>query len=1050
MNCRKNVKSLGAAEKAALVQAFLDLKNPSKAPSQVPAAQARGATSRYDDYVWLHTIVDTGAHRRPGFLAWHRKYIELLEKDLQTVSGNATLALPYWDWADAASNPFTTDLLGGEGDGADNRVTTGAFAYAEGNWTLNVPPEDAASVQPYLQRDSPFTPNSGVAVLPTPQQVLDMLAVTPQDMTPWDDSPSTNGFRNQLEGWFGAPPVRFHNAGHVYVGGSMLPDSSPNDPVFFLHHANVDRLWAVWQQKHAPALGQIAPYVPGAGESASLAGHRLGDNMAVFGAFFGANYIVDSVLDHKAGGYMYDTDIPSVTLDTPSVDFGNVPAGATTYHAVRFRVETARQVRFHITGGPSGNFSQTPVTTFTAEPVCGEPFVYGYVFVAYTAPNVGGPPDSSSVTIEAYITDTQGYYVPNPGDDLSLLTVTVDLLATPVPVQKTAVALVLDRSGSMADTATTSSTGTHTTKAGLLKDAVSVFAALMRPEDGVGVVGYDDLVDRLLDVAKMGPYSPVAAGSGRAGIDSILAGVSLDPRGLTGIGAAILEANDVLADGQAAASALSPPDPYDVLAMVVMTDGNENQSPTIDNVSGSISANTFAVGLGTAGNVSEVALEMITKNNNGDLLITGDMSSAVQEFFLTKLFIQVLAGVTNQDIILDPRANLLLSSKHRMPFDVTDADIEIDVIGLSHYPALLDFALETPDGTIIQRADAVSAVNITYVEDRRTAFYRIKLPALPADAQGSHAGRWHALMRFDEKRLKELLEKEKRSDIIEFLRSKRQSLAYQLIVQTRSNLHMSASVQQSHHEPGATLEFRAALVEYNQPVDHRAQVRGELTRPDGSVTTLSFAEYEPGRFRASTVASVVGVYTTRIIASGRTLFGRAFTREQLISAAVHLGADSPRGPSDGGTGGSFDERLCKLLECIMNKAIQPEFAVRLNELGINLDALRVCIKEYCAAKERTAMREPGAPAGERTTKGSPIAPSATDRALFERLDKIENLFSRMAFDRESESTALAMAQMPESKGEVASAADQAIVHIPSEGFYTTPMAGASKRSSKKK
>lgn len=30
----------------------------------------------------------------------------------------------------------------------------------------------------------------------------------------------------------------------------MVLPTSPNDPVFFLHHANVDRLWATWQAAH--------------------------------------------------------------------------------------------------------------------------------------------------------------------------------------------------------------------------------------------------------------------------------------------------------------------------------------------------------------------------------------------------------------------------------------------------------------------------------------------------------------------------------------------------------------------------------------------------------------------------------------------------------------------------------------------------------------------------------------------------------------------------------------------------------------------------------
>ena len=35
------------------------------------------------------------------------------------------------------------------------------------------------------------------------------------------------------------------------VGGTMDSSSSPADPLFWLHHANIDRLWVSWQQTHA-------------------------------------------------------------------------------------------------------------------------------------------------------------------------------------------------------------------------------------------------------------------------------------------------------------------------------------------------------------------------------------------------------------------------------------------------------------------------------------------------------------------------------------------------------------------------------------------------------------------------------------------------------------------------------------------------------------------------------------------------------------------------------------------------------------------------------
>ena len=41
-----------------------------------------------------------------------------------------------------------------------------------------------------------------------------------------------------------------HNRVHVWIGGDMGPGTSPNDPVFFLNHCNVDRIWSQWQQMH--------------------------------------------------------------------------------------------------------------------------------------------------------------------------------------------------------------------------------------------------------------------------------------------------------------------------------------------------------------------------------------------------------------------------------------------------------------------------------------------------------------------------------------------------------------------------------------------------------------------------------------------------------------------------------------------------------------------------------------------------------------------------------------------------------------------------------
>jgi tyrosinase len=41
-----------------------------------------------------------------------------------------------------------------------------------------------------------------------------------------------------------------HNSVHLAVGGDMKTSASPADPIFWLHHANVDRLWTEWQKQH--------------------------------------------------------------------------------------------------------------------------------------------------------------------------------------------------------------------------------------------------------------------------------------------------------------------------------------------------------------------------------------------------------------------------------------------------------------------------------------------------------------------------------------------------------------------------------------------------------------------------------------------------------------------------------------------------------------------------------------------------------------------------------------------------------------------------------
>jgi hypothetical protein len=162
---------------------------------------------------------------------------------------------------------------------------SGPFRFASGNWTL-------AFDGPALRRRFGVS----ASALPTASDVTAALADTVYDVFPYS-SGSTSGWRNRCEGWISGPQL--HNLVHVWVGGSMGPMSSPNDPVFFLHHCFVDKLWADWMRMH---LG--SGYLPVSG---APVGHNLGDAMQPW-AGLGSTVTPASVLDHHALGYAYDTE----------------------------------------------------------------------------------------------------------------------------------------------------------------------------------------------------------------------------------------------------------------------------------------------------------------------------------------------------------------------------------------------------------------------------------------------------------------------------------------------------------------------------------------------------------------------------------------------------------------------------------------------------------------------------------------------------------------------------------------------------------------------
>jgi len=286
MAIRKDANTLSNTERLELSNAILELKR-------------RGI---YDRFVLRHANANASAiHRSPAFLPWHRRFIWDFESELQRVSGNPELGLPYWNWSEGGANASMWDdnLLGGDGHPVTQVVNNGPFRGGE--WTVV-----NSGGQPAGPLTRAFGRASWATSLPTLQQIQQVLSITPYDAANWNANVNQS-FRNQIEGFRGP---NLHNRGHGWVGGSMLPMTSPNDPVFFMHHCMVDKLWYEWQLRF-PRQG----YLP---ENGGPFGQNLTDPMdSTPASSIGARPI--DVLNSSDLNIEYDQLLPG----TPAPSTGN-------------------------------------------------------------------------------------------------------------------------------------------------------------------------------------------------------------------------------------------------------------------------------------------------------------------------------------------------------------------------------------------------------------------------------------------------------------------------------------------------------------------------------------------------------------------------------------------------------------------------------------------------------------------------------------------------------------------------------------------------------
>ena len=599
---------------------------------------------------------------------------------------------------------------------------------------------------------------------------------------------------------------------------------------------------------------------------------------------------------------------PAVTLQTPSINFNDIPEGETTVRAVVFSVESCQPVTLQIVSGPGADFS-TPLGTSAELDTAGDASQReARIWIGYTG-TTDGDTASGSVTIRWEETGQEW---------------TVPISANTISGSTAAVLLVLDQSNSMSFN---SGLGPGITRGDVLKFSAPPLVDVIEDDNAIGIISFDH------DPHDVMPVTPVVP-LGRITANGHIAAYSHNPNGWTSIGEAVARAHDLL----------DPVTGYDIKAMIVLTDGRENHDDYsrryISDVADLINENVYAIGLGTAENIQPSALQALCDGHEGYLLMTGALD--IDAYFrLAKYYQQILAGVENKDIIVDPEGCVKPGQTHRIPFRLNETDISSDVILLTPAPYLFKFSLETPFGDVIDPGVAAANPVISYLVGSDVSYYRLTLP-VPIGGGEAREGIWHAVLTIDDKYYKRYLSSLDNYPE-EYKRVLTHGVRYNLNVHSYSNLRLRASLSQTSYEPGATLTLRAVITEYGLPVESRANVRSELERPDNTTTTLKLAEIEPGVFETSAPALMSGIYRFRVIGTGQTLRGRRFTREQTLTGAVWQGGDETP-PSSKDDPRKRHERLCKLLNCLINEKVMGQY---LAKKGINVEALKECLKAFC-------------------------------------------------------------------------------------------------------
>ncbi|KAK1566059.1 uncharacterized protein LY79DRAFT_529483 [Colletotrichum navitas] len=276
---RRDWNSLSGAERKAYTSAVNCLR---AKPSKLRATLAPGARNRYDDFVAVHINQTQTIHATGNFLTWHRYFIWAYENALRQECGYDGYQ-PYWNWLAYRDAPSKSPMFDGSetslsGDGvfkAHNGTLAGrGFVYipsGAGGGCVTKGPFANMTVHlgPVVPGMDGLTANPGGPLAYNPRclsrDISDwasqrwMTPVNLLNLTVGAASANITTFQDELQGRFSEGFLGTHSSGHMISNGEGTDFySSTNEPMFYLHHAMIDKLYWIWQALHLGEAFTIA------------------------------------------------------------------------------------------------------------------------------------------------------------------------------------------------------------------------------------------------------------------------------------------------------------------------------------------------------------------------------------------------------------------------------------------------------------------------------------------------------------------------------------------------------------------------------------------------------------------------------------------------------------------------------------------------------------------------------------------------------------------------------------------------------------------------